>query len=160
MNKKLPRIKKSLKSFILEEDAKVINKSSIKVALVTSFFAIHFLSNIDDVSAKGHHNHNDHNNYVFKNSKLTEGENITNLGINESIGEPSIEDIAKVLNEKGSTEDTQIIEQDELLNLDNKSKTTDFLVKGYGLTNQEIPAKSIATAHGNHYNHSNGGGSS
>lgn len=62
---KLPKPKKSLKSFILEEDAKVIDKAMTKITLTTSFIAMSMAFNSDDVNAKGHHNHSNHKNYIF-----------------------------------------------------------------------------------------------
>lgn len=54
MKKQLPKLKKSLKSFILEEDAKIINKSVTKIALMVTAFTI--LGGCDD-------DHKHHGNY-------------------------------------------------------------------------------------------------
>ncbi len=51
VKKSLPKVKKSLKSFILEEDAKVIDKSMVKIAVVTSFAGIMIIDSIDDANA-------------------------------------------------------------------------------------------------------------
>ena len=133
MNKKLPNPKKTLKSFILDEDAKVINKTTSKIALSISFLAFNFLTNIDNAHAQGHSDSNTHNNHIFK-----EG---LNNGTSKS----------------GST---TIHERVELLNKLKDGQNTNLQVKGYGPSSQNIPAKSITAAHGNHYNHADGGGSS
>ena len=117
----------------MDEDAKVINKTTSKIALTTSFLAFNLLTNIDDVSAKGHHNHSDHNNHVFKE------------GIN-----------GNTYNDQGGT---TVHEKSALLNLDGEDKQVIDSIVGYPV-NIESPAKSISSAHGNHYNHSNGGGRS
>lgn len=132
MKRELPKIKKTLKSFILDEDAKVINKTSSKVALTISFLAFNFLTNIDNAHAQGHGDHSNHENHIFK-----EG--------NEGVVSGS---------------DPMIHEKANLLNLDNKSVAVNLQVQGYGPSAQEIPTKSITSAHGNHYNHADGGGSS
>jgi hypothetical protein len=62
--KELPKPKKSLKSFILEEDAKVMDKTATKLAITASFLAINFLAHADDANAKGHKNHSNHQNNV------------------------------------------------------------------------------------------------
>jgi hypothetical protein len=62
MKKQLPQVKKSLKSFIVEEDAKVIDKTATKIAIMSSFASIGFLANVDDVNAKGHGSHTNHKN--------------------------------------------------------------------------------------------------
>ncbi|NQZ85693.1 MAG: hypothetical protein HRU03_08295 [Nanoarchaeales archaeon] len=63
MKKELPKIKKSLKSFIIEEDAKVIDKTATKIALSISLSLV-FLDSIDDVNAKGHGSHLNHQNIL------------------------------------------------------------------------------------------------
>lgn len=65
MKKKLPQTKKTLKSFILEEDAKIIDKTATKVALTASFLAASFALSAEDVNAKGHANYTEHNNFVY-----------------------------------------------------------------------------------------------
>lgn len=62
MRKELPKIKKSLKSFIIEEDAKVIDKTATKIAITISFASVGFLANVDDINAKGHGSHTNHKN--------------------------------------------------------------------------------------------------
>ena len=67
MINKLPQLKKSLKSFILDEDAKVIDKSVVKIALTTSFIAINLLTNMEDGNAgwgDKHANHSNHGNAI------------------------------------------------------------------------------------------------
>ncbi|MFW6285863.1 MAG: hypothetical protein ACOC16_01695 [Nanoarchaeota archaeon] len=60
----LPKPKKNLKSFILEEDAKVMDKAATKIAITASFLAISALANTQDANAKGHGNHTNHQNDV------------------------------------------------------------------------------------------------
>jgi len=55
MEKELPKVKKSLKSFILNEDAKVIDKTTIKIALVASVIAFHSFDQIEIVNAGMRH---------------------------------------------------------------------------------------------------------
>ena len=57
--KSLPKVKKSLKSFILEEDAKVMDKSMIKIAVVASFAGTMMLgfSGCGDDGNSSHWNH-------------------------------------------------------------------------------------------------------
>lgn len=64
MVKKLPQVKKGLKEFILDEDAKVIDKTATKISIMATFLAINFLGNTDDANAKGHSNHSNHQNIL------------------------------------------------------------------------------------------------
>ena len=64
MKRELPKPSRSLKSFVLDEDAKVIDRTATKVAITASFIAINLLANADDANAKGHKNHSDHQNNV------------------------------------------------------------------------------------------------
>lgn len=116
MSKKLPSPKKSLKSFILEEDAKLIDKTATKIALTTSFLSLNFMFAIDDANAKGHKDHANHSNFV------------------EHVGSDS-----------------------DMMNTGNSSKTKTFTQEDFSAS-VDIPAKSVASAHANHYNHQNGGG--
>lgn len=61
MKHKLPQSKKSLKSFILDDDANVIDKAATKIALTSSFMALTIIANSNDAHA-GHKDHDDHNN--------------------------------------------------------------------------------------------------
>jgi hypothetical protein len=119
MKKALPKISKSLKSFILDEDAKVIDKTATKIAISASFLALSTILNSDDANAKGHSNHSDHSNYL-KNSKLTD---------------------------------------DGLVNYFDADNTKSFNDRGFAYE-FEMTGKSVNALHGNHYNHSDGGGSS
>lgn len=65
MKKALPKIKKSLKSFILNEDAKVIDKTFVKVALTASFITTMAISQIDEANAEGHSDSLSHNNNLY-----------------------------------------------------------------------------------------------
>lgn len=74
MKKELPKIKKSLKTFILEEDAKVIDKTASKIAIFTTFLSINFLTSVDDVNAKGHGSHANHANALMSSEGYLESE--------------------------------------------------------------------------------------
>jgi len=63
--KKLPKPEKNLKNFILGEDAKIIDKTVTKVALIASFASFAFTQNIQDANAKGHSNHSNHSNVLY-----------------------------------------------------------------------------------------------
>ena len=120
MKKQLPSPKKTLKSFILEEDAKVIDKTATKVALTASFLALNFTFAIDDANAKGHYDHANHSNFLEHKG--------TDAG----------------LSNEGNTTVTRTFTEN---------------VEGQPVsTTVDIPEKSVASAHANHYNHQNGGG--
>lgn len=118
MSDKLPSFKKSLKSFILEEDAKLIDKTSSKVALTAAFLSLNFVFTIDDANAKGHKDHANHSNFI------------------EHAG-----------SDQG------------LINTGDDSVSKTYTHDQFS-AQVEIPAKSVASAHANHYNHQNGGGKS
>lgn len=65
MENPLPKPKRNLKTFILEEDAKVIDKTLSKVAISASFLALSFALNVHDANAKGHKDHANHSNFVY-----------------------------------------------------------------------------------------------
>lgn len=108
MNKSLPQPKKSLKSFILEDDAKITDKTAAKITITTAFLAINIAAASHDANAKGHSNHNSHANNLNVANDYGTGYHIGNNPTEANVN--SIED------------------------------------------------KSVLTAHGNHYNHSDGGG--
>lgn len=64
MKKTLPKLKKTVKSFMVEEDAKLINKNASKIALSTAFISSIALINIDAGNAApwSHSDHKDHSN--------------------------------------------------------------------------------------------------
>jgi len=139
---KLPQLKKSLKSFILEEDAKIIDKNATKIAITTSFLALNLMGNIDDVSAWGHSSHNNHNNHLFQPSDLNSDDNIV----------------------EGDKHDLRVFEREDLNNLNSSSdidNDIDFVGEKKWGNNQDskasdfkTPAKSVSVAHANHYNSS------
>lgn len=137
MVKKLPQLKKSLKSFILEEDAKVIDESAVKIAIVASFMAVNIVGNIDDVSAWpwSHKDHHNHNNHIFEPGEL-------DLISSDSTGNG--------------------IDIYSLKNLNNLNSTNSIenavSANGFTIENPIIPRKSILIAHANHYNQSGHGG--
>jgi hypothetical protein len=67
-----------LKSFILDEEAQIMDKTATKVALTASFFAASFAFNIEDANAKGHANYTTHSNNFFhegRDAKLGNNQN-------------------------------------------------------------------------------------
>lgn len=62
MKNKLPQPQKTLKTFILENDAKITDKTAAKIAVTTAFLAINIAALTHDANAKGHSNHNSHQN--------------------------------------------------------------------------------------------------
>ncbi len=68
MKKELPKIKKSLKSFFTDEDAKIKDTTATKIALTSTFIAANILVNIENVNAcsffEKHNNHSNHTNYL------------------------------------------------------------------------------------------------
>lgn len=62
MKKNLPQPKKTLKTFILENDAKITDKTAAKITITTAFIAINIAALSHDANAKGHSNHNSHQN--------------------------------------------------------------------------------------------------
>ncbi len=76
MNPELPKPKKTLKSFILEEDAKIIDKTAISIAAGLTLVAFG-LSEIDDANAGGgskpsHNNHTNHANDTYHEGDYTQ----------------------------------------------------------------------------------------
>lgn len=74
MLKELPKPKKNLKSFILGEEAKIMDKAISKIAISASFISLGFLLNTDDAHAKGgghssHSNYYEHANHVYHEGK-------------------------------------------------------------------------------------------
>lgn len=108
MNKQLPLPKKSLKSFILENDAKITDKTAAKITITTAFLAINIAAASQDANAKGHSNHNSHANNLNVDNDYGTGYHVGNNPTEVNVN--SIQD------------------------------------------------KSVLSAHGNHYNHSDGGG--
>lgn len=88
--KQLPKIKKSLKTFILEEDAKVIDKSAIKVATFVTFLGLNFASHLEEANAGLFSKHTDHNDHA--NMLNTDSSGLHN-GINPN--EENIQDLEK-----------------------------------------------------------------
>lgn len=109
MKKDLPKIKRGLKEFILDEDAKVIDKTASKIAITISFMAINFIANSHDANAKNHKNHANHHNDVNADDYMPDYK--YHAGVNPT------------------------------------QQTLD-----------SITPKSVATIHGNHYNHQNADG--
>ncbi len=138
MGKKLPTIRKSLKSFILEEDAKVIDKTATKVAIAASFMAFNFAANLDDANAKGHCNHTNHSNHIFH----EEGEVSAELGSYDLGGCPSDGSSNVVHIDPGFNNPTNESASTRAISLDGKFNTG----------SEELPAKSFTAAHANHHN--------
>ncbi|MCA9496956.1 MAG: hypothetical protein KC589_08470 [Nanoarchaeota archaeon] len=133
MEKRLPIIKKSIKSFILGEEAKIIDKSVTKIAITSSFLAINLVGNFDDANAQGHKNHTNHNNYIGR------------------------EDDSPLESETAGGVDG-ITQSDNLGNDDNETKNVPMAAAGKSF-NIEVLGKSVKSVHGNHYNHSDNGSS-
>ena len=96
MNKsQLPQIKKSLKTFILEEDAKIIDKSAVKVTMIMAFMAANIAYNMHSGNAffSKHEDHADHQNNLNTanplGTNLHRGTNPTYAEVN-SIPEKSV----------------------------------------------------------------------
>lgn len=62
MSKSLPKPQKTLRAFILENDAKITDKTAAKISITTAFLAINLMAASYDANAKGHSNHNSHQN--------------------------------------------------------------------------------------------------
>lgn len=133
MEKKLPIIKKSIKSFILGEEAKIIDKSVTKIAITSSFLAINMVGNFEDANAQGHKNHTNHSNYVGR------------------------EDDSP-LDEQSAGGVDGIFQSDDLGNDNEDTKNVPFNALGRTY-NIEVLGKSVKSVHGNHYNHSDGSSS-
>jgi hypothetical protein len=75
MKPQLPKPKKNLKSFILEEDAKLIDKTAIRIASTLTLLAIG-ITQIDDANAGGskpsHNNHTNHGNDIYHEGDYTQ----------------------------------------------------------------------------------------
>ncbi len=138
MKKQLPKAKKSLKTFILEEDAKIIDKTASKIAITASFVALSVAVNADDANAcRKHGNHSNHSN---------------------NVGHPGDFNYTTPGDSKDSpTNKTKLFIRDNFANNDpeNHVKTT-LLSKGGQDMKIDIPPKAVGAIHGNHYNHSNG----
>lgn len=108
MKKQLVQVKKNLKSFILDDDAKVIDKAATKVAITSAFMALTILGNSNNAHAWDHSNHTNHQNNLNAPengaTQIHAGNNPLNIGVND------------------------------------------------------VPEKSVLSAHSNHYNHNNDDG--
>ena len=85
MNKALPKPKKTLKTFILENDAKIVDKTSAKIVITTSFITINMIANSSDANAQGHKNSTTHGNNLntihdFGETQYHVGNNFHELG--------------------------------------------------------------------------------
>lgn len=123
MKKELPKIKKSLKSFILEEDAKIIDKSGSKIAIAAAMIASGALS-VQDANAgwfSKHYNHTNHANHVLDHVSNPELLNTGNVTKTETIS------LSIKCGGEGGADKAQ-------------STTID------------VPPKSVSSAHANHKN--------
>lgn len=136
MKKRLPEIKKKISEFILEEDAKIVDKTASKIALTSSFFAISALTQVNDANAQGHGNHTNHANNI---AHASDHKGTYDLPSDRT------ENIA-VKDDDLSNEGSEVYET----SISTADRTVDI----------EVESKSLKTVHGNHYNHSDGGGSS
>ncbi len=135
--KKLPKPEKNLKSFILGEDAKIIDKTVVKVALTASLIAFAFVDSFQDVNAGGgHSNHDNHTNHL-------------------AIDEKNNSNFLSGVKEQGAT-----VHKNPNFGNDNTTNyKTELNVEGKTLK-IDVDPKTVQTNHGNHFNHSNGGGKS
>ncbi len=88
MKKNLPKIKKKIVGFIKEEDAKIVDKSSAKVAFTMSVLLTSFYSMISKTYAYGHSSHTDHSNDfapAIEGDKAYVVHNLVNFGEDEIV---------------------------------------------------------------------------
>ena len=82
VKKSLPKVKKSLKSFILEEDAKVMDKSMVKIAAVASFAGAMILDSMGNAYGYDEYCHHNELNVDSSNAgNIHNGINPTDNGI-------------------------------------------------------------------------------
>jgi hypothetical protein len=97
--KELPKVRKSFKSFLKEEDAKLIDKSMSKVALTLTFASISALFTLSDVHAKGasHTNSTSHGNALSslgtESDMVNNAENVTTKTLPSATGGTFSEDL-------------------------------------------------------------------
>lgn len=138
--KELPKPKKTLKSFILEEDAKIMDETATKIALTLSFLSITTVLNAEDAHAQGHSSHSSHENHIYKQEDYDLDTGYTGLLSNIR----PMEHLREYLQNNGNETNT----------------VTEKVPTKHGT----IPAKlgatahSVNAAHGNHYNHGSGSG--
>ncbi len=140
MKKPLPKIKKSVKSFILEEDAKLMDKSASKVALSAAFLSSMALINVEVGNAGlfSHSDHSDHSNALTTPTPYSPFKELIHLESQDS--EQTIE---------YQTGDTfTVFDQEEGWSTVTQTETKNII----------LPAKSVTAIHSNHYDHSNDGG--
>lgn len=131
MKKSLPKLKKSLKSFILEEDAKVIDKSLIKITITA-------VSTVAILSACGseHCDHANHTNAIFHDSETNSGGNVQGSGVvqNTRFGNDESEVYSKTYEVKSNEVCGKVEKQN---------------------VKMEVDPKSVKSTHANHYNRTN-----
>lgn len=136
MKKPLPKIKKTVKSFILEEDAKLMDKSASKIALSAAFLSSMTLFNVEVGNAGlfSHSDHSDHSNALTTPTPYSPFKELIHLESEDS--DQTIEyrtgDMTFTMNS----------------GMDPETETKNII----------LPAKSVTAIHSNHYDHSNDGG--
>lgn len=164
MSKKLPKPKKSLKSFISEEDAKIVDKTSAKISIIASFLSFNFLAGVDETNAFGHGSHDNHVNNIA---------HPDDIDIREGFSVSSSTDDDGFTTDIYNVENKIIHKNPDLFNTENEDKDISLNVisdgnSGIGFGGPKYDEehtitatkKTSTVAHGNHYNHSSGGGSS
>lgn len=141
MKKPLPKIKKSVKSFILEEDAKLMNKSASKVALSAAFLSSMALFNVEVGNAGffSHTDHSDHSNALITQTPYSPFDELNNLDSKSSqitFDYETGKDLRGYNYETGTWSEYAEVKTDSIL----------------------LPAKSVTAIHSNHYDHNNDGG--
>ncbi len=132
MVKKLPQLKRGLKDFILDEDAKVMDKAATKIAITSSFIAINMLANADEANAKGHKNHSQHQNRVNADYYISEDCDYKGLPDNATIPD-DVEDSEDNLS--GSSINSDIKIQNKIFGLESDNRD-DPVVPPVNETNQ------------------------
>lgn len=125
MKKKLPQVKKKFISFIKEEDAKVIDQTASKIAIIGSISALNFLINAEEVNAKGHCNHSNHANLVKTHT-----------------------DDPRLLNTDENDLSFQLINVETGIQVCGRRPT-------FSTQTITMPGKSVGAVHANHFNHIN-----
>ena len=100
MKKRLPKLKKTVTSFLVEEDAKLMSKSASRIALSTAMMSSMILINLEEGNAI--HDHSDHKNHS----------NDVDLPAKDSSGHTSYD--PRLLNLGNSDDEVDVIYDEEL----------------------------------------------
>lgn len=84
--KKLPKIKKTVSSFVTNEDAKVMNKTATKLAVSSTFIVSVILINAEGGNALfSHSNHEEHSNVAYVHNIGREGLDVDSSRADKSV---------------------------------------------------------------------------